>query len=268
MADERERRSGVGGLLGGLSTLVESLGELVSRFPAEGKEFRQEGEIPQADRESGLKAVYGFTVRFVPTASGDSPGYVARFHRAFARHACTPAHLELFRRKVSDLRALLLAQDLIYVGGGNTANMLAVWRLHGVDRSLREAWERGVVLCGVSAGANCWFESSVTDSFGQALQPLPDGLALLPGSFCPHYDGEAARRSAYRKSVGGETLSGGHAADDSVAVLFEGAQLADVVGSRPGLHGYRVELVEGAARETALPARLLPGGPQALLGKK
>ena len=197
-------------------------------------------------------------VLFVPTASGDARSYVARFHRAFAAHHCTPAHLDLFHRKLVDLRTHLLAQDLIYVGGGNTANMLAVWQVHGVDRILREAWQSGVVLCGLSAGAICWFESGVTDSFGTALQPLAGGLSLVPGSFCPHYDGEASRRPAYRQLVASGKLSPGHAADDGVALLFEGSSLADVVTSRRGRSGYRMERARGDGRETPLPARLLP----------
>src|SRR5437763_2669797 len=109
-------------------------------------------------------------VLFVPTASGDSLRYIARFQRAFARHECEPEHLQLFNRAVRDLRSHILRQHLVYVGGGNTANMFAVWRTHGVDAILREAWESGVVLCGVSAGANCWFEASLTASFGRPLR--------------------------------------------------------------------------------------------------
>src|SRR5690606_12096450 len=124
----------------------------------------------------------------------------------------------------------------------------------GVDALLARAWRQGTVLAGLSAGALCWFESGVTDSFGQALQPLGDGLALLPGSFCPHYDGEAARRPAYRKLVRGGRLPPGHAADDGVALLFEGTRLADVVTSRPGRSGWRMD---AGGRETALPARLV-----------
>ena len=193
-------------------------------------------------------------VLFLPTASGDVPDYVTRFHRAFAKFDCRPAHLALFQRTVDDLRTFILSADLIYVGGGNTANMLAVWRAHGVDEILREAWEQGSVLCGPSAGAICWFESGLTDSFGTKLRPLRDGLGFLPGSFCPHYDGEAARRPAYRAAVAAKQLPPGFAADDGAALLFEGTQLADVVSSRPNASGYRVE--RKAERE--LPARSLP----------
>ena len=141
-------------------------------------------------------------VCLVPTASGDAPDFIARFHGAFDGRA-EASHLGLFDRTVVDLRAFVLAQDVVYVGGGNTANMLAVWRVHGLDSILVEAWRAGVVLAGLSAGAICWFEAGVTDSFGPSLGPLRDGLGLLPGSMCPHYDGEPLRRPTYQRLVGG-----------------------------------------------------------------
>jgi peptidase E len=180
-------------------------------------------------------------VLFVPTASGDSFRYIARFHRAFAKLDCEPSHLQLFNRDVRDLRKFVLRQHVIYVGGGNTASMLAVWRLHGLDAILRDAYENGAVMCGVSAGANCWFESSLTDSFGRPLRPLHDGLALAPGSFCPHYDGERDRRAAYRRFVGSGELPAGWGAEDGVAVLFENGSMAGIVASRRGKSAYRVE---------------------------
>ena len=118
--------------------------------------------------------------------------------------------LTLFHREVSDIAELLLSQDVIYVGGGNTANMLAIWRLHGVDVVLREAWSRGIVLAGVSAGANCWFEACSTDSFGPDLAPLNDGLGFLAGSFCPHYDGEVLRKPTYERWVAEGVLPAGY----------------------------------------------------------
>jgi dipeptidase E len=129
-------------------------------------------------------------VCFLPTATGDSETCVLNFYRAYAPRPCRPVDLRLFARTIVDLRAFLLEQDVIYIGGGNTANMLADWRTHGVDLVLREAWERGTVLAGVSAGAICWFEAAITDSFGPALSGLRDGLGLLPGSACPHYNSE------------------------------------------------------------------------------
>jgi peptidase E len=127
-------------------------------------------------------------VCFVPTASGDAVTYVASFYRAFARLDARASDLPLFERAGYDLRQFVLDQDVIYVGGGNTANLLAVWRLHGLDAILREALDGGAVLCGVSAGMNCWFEASTTDSFGPVIAPLRDGLGFVPGSACPHYD--------------------------------------------------------------------------------
>src|SRR5207244_1520834 len=147
---------------------------------------------------------------------------------------------------------LALAQDILYVGGGNTANMLAVWRVHGFDAVLREAWERGVVLCGWSAGMICWFEAGVTDSFGPHLEGLEDGLGLLPGSACPHYDGEERRRPVYTSLVAGG-FPPGYAADDHVALYFRGTELEEVVSARRGATGYRVE----ADGERPLEARVL-----------
>ena len=197
-------------------------------------------------------------VLFIPTASGDAEDYVRRFYRAFARYACRPTHLPLFNRTTGDLRKQVASQDLIYVGGGNTANLLAIWKTHGLDRALREAWHEGVVLCGVSAGAICWFEGGVTDSFGRALQPLEGGLALLPGSFCPHYDGETQRRPAFHRLVASGRLASGFAADDGAAILFEGSDVADVVRSRRNAAAYRVCRDGNRSVEKMLEARLLP----------
>ncbi|GAA3049056.1 Type 1 glutamine amidotransferase-like domain-containing protein [Streptomyces roseofulvus] len=198
-------------------------------------------------------------VCFVPTASGDAPAYVERFLAAFRRRACTPSVLHLFRRDADDreLRAFLLAQDVVYVGGGNTANLLAVWRAHGVDRILGEALERGTLLSGISAGANCWAEGSHTDSFGP-LTHLPDGLGLLPGSVCPHYDGEPGRRPSYRAAVAGGALPAGWAVEDGVGALFAGGRPVDVVSRREGAGLYRVEPDGGGGvQERAVPVRRL-----------
>src|SRR5712691_9029579 len=138
------------------------------------------------------------------------------------------------------------------VAGGSTANLLAVWRVHGFDRVLREAWESGVVLTGWSAGMICWFEAGVTDSFGPQLAGMRDGLGLLPGSACPHYDAEAERRPTYQGLVG-EGFPGGFAAEDLVALHFVDRELAEAVTARPDGRAFRVELVDGAAVETPLP---------------
>lgn len=193
---------------------------------------------------------------FVPTASGDSDNYVARFYYAFRGGRAATSHLKLVNRDQPDLRKFLLNQDVIFVGGGNTANLLAIWRLHGVDRILREAWRRGVVLAGISAGMNCWFEGCSTDSFGP-LAALPDGVGFLPGSACPHYDGEARRRPTYHSFIQKGLLPGGLAADVGAALHFVGRRLKECVSSRPDARGYSVRLRRGKILETALPTRYL-----------
>ena len=196
-------------------------------------------------------------VCFLATASGDSPGFIADFYAAFARRS-EATHLSLFIRTVDDIEGYLLDQDVIYVGGGNTENMLAVWRVHGVDRALRRAWEGGVVLAGLSAGSLCWFETGTTDSFGAGLAPLSGGLGFLPGSHSPHYDGEAMRRPHFQGLIAEGVLPAGYAVDDSAALVFRGTDLAEVVASRPGSRAFRVERdADGEVIETELPTRYL-----------
>ncbi|MFD7710603.1 Type 1 glutamine amidotransferase-like domain-containing protein [Streptomyces sp. NPDC059786] len=205
-------------------------------------------------------------VCFVPTASGDAPGYVEQFLSAFRARPCDPGVLPLFRRELDDaaLRTFLLAQDIVYVGGGNTANLLAVWRAHGVDRLLREAYDRGTLLCGISAGANCWAEGSHTDSFGP-LTHLPDGLGLLPGSVCPHYDSEPGRRPSYRTAVATGALPAGWALEDGVGALFTDGRPTDAVTRTPRARLYRVEPDDDTttAVEHPVPCRpLTPAAPR------
>ncbi|HEU0246345.1 MAG TPA: peptidase E [Gaiellaceae bacterium] len=190
-------------------------------------------------------------VCYLPTPAGDSDRSIAAFFEAFSRLDCEPSCLRLFGAPEGPIEHLA-RQDVIYVSGGNTANALAIWRLHGVDRALRDAWGSGAVLGGVSAGANCWFECSVTDSFGRALGPLRDGLGILSGSFCPHYDGEERRRPVYRALVD-DGFPAGYAADDGAALHFFGTELREVVASRPDAQGYRVE----PGSETPLGSRSL-----------
>lgn len=191
----------------------------------------------------------------MPTASGDAESLVGRFHRAFPQ--AERSVLSLFRREAADLRPSVLGQDLVYVGGGSTANVLAVWRLHGLDEVLTEALDAGVVLAGWSAGMNCWFEGSVTDSFGPGLAPLDDGLGLLAGSSCPHYDGEQQRRPTYLDLVGSGALPGGYAVDDDCALVFRDGMLDEAVSSRPGARAFRVVRDDGRATEQPLEVRLL-----------
>jgi dipeptidase E len=196
-------------------------------------------------------------VCFVPTASGDAAAYIERFYAAFTRRACEPTHLPLFQRPNPPIGKVLLSQDVIYVGGGSTANMLAVWRIHGIDEVLRRAWERGAILCGVSAGGLCWFEAGVTDSLGTELVPLREGLGLLAGSFCPHYDGEPDRRLVYHRYLREGRLPPGFAADDGVGLHFIGMDLTEVVSSRPTAAAYRVGAEGDSVTETRIEPRIL-----------
>ena len=178
-------------------------------------------------------------VAFIGAAGGDSETARLRFYAGFSRFECRPTHLPLFARTPRDLESFVLEQDAIFVGGGNTKSMLAVWRDWGLDRHLRTAWERGVVLGGGSAGSICWFEHGVTDSIAGPLTALPC-LGFLRGSNCPHYDSEPQRRPAFRKLIATGRIPDGVAADDGVALHYIDSRLARVVSSRPRARGYRV----------------------------
>jgi dipeptidase E len=179
-------------------------------------------------------------VCFLPTATGDHPEAVARFYRVASGLDCRPSDLPLFHREVEDLEAFLMEQDVIWVAGGNTANALAIWRVHGVDKILRSAWEAGCVMTGASAGMNCWFEASVTDSFSmKKLEALRDGLGWLAGSACPHWDAEAMRRPVYRDLVA-DGFPEGVAAEDGVGLVYEGTELAEAVSWREDGAAFRV----------------------------
>jgi peptidase E len=190
------------------------------------------------------------SVCFLATASGDAESYIDSFYTAFRKLPCRPTHVPLFAR-TPDLHTVLLEQDVIYVGGGNTKSMLAVWREWELPALLRRAWESGTVLAGVSAGAICWFENGLTDSSGTGLYPL-SCLGLLAGACCPHYDGEAERRPALRRLVEIGTIASALALDDGAAAHFVNGTLANIVSSRPQAHAYRVERVNGLAHETVL----------------
>ncbi len=195
-------------------------------------------------------------VCFVPTASGDSESYTLRFFEAFAGKNCMPSYLSLFKRKPGNLRDFVLQQDVIYVGGGNTINLLAIWRAHGLDRILSDALSGGTVLCGVSAGSLCWFESGVTDSFGPELAAFNNGLGFLAGSNCPHYDGEPNRRPSYHRLVA-NGLPAGYAADDGCALHFESGKLRRIISSRKTAKAYRVGLIHGQVQEAELDSEFL-----------
>jgi peptidase E len=195
---------------------------------------------------------------FLPTASGDADRYVLRFLEAFPARSFDTSVLRLFDREVADVGAFLGEHDVVYVGGGNTLNMLHVWRLHEVDVALRHAWETGVVMAGVSAGANCWFDASTTDSWlvGHA-DPLLDGLGLVPGSFTPHYDSEETRRPSLHALVAGGDLPPGFACDDLAAVHIVGAELQAALAVSAEAMVYRVTAGPEGAVEAPLPVTRL-----------
>ena len=194
-------------------------------------------------------------VAFVPTASGEPDHYVASFYSAFLKLSARPSVLTLFKR-TPELRAFLLNQDMIYVGGGNTKTMLAVWREWGVAEILREAWESGIVLTGVSAGAICWFEQGLTDSFSDALRPL-DCLGFLPGSCCPHYDGEPQRRPSMHRLLASGEIAAGIAIEDWTGVHFRGTEIHRVISSKAGARAYGLRVAHGSVQEVPLPTENL-----------
>jgi peptidase E len=191
-------------------------------------------------------------VCFLPTASGDAQSYIDKFYAAFRLLPCVPAHLSLFKPPCADLRAFVLAQDAIYVGGGNTRAMLALWREWGLDSILREAWLSGVVMAGLSAGSLCWFEQGVSDAVAPGeLRPI-ECLGFLGGSHCPHYDGEPGRRPAYHRLILEGELEAGYAVDDGAALHFIGERLAKIVSSRRLAKAYSVRRSDEGVEEVAL----------------
>jgi peptidase E len=193
------------------------------------------------------------------TAVGDDPGAYLRVYDRLAETPARVRHLALFPMpNVADPEDLLMSQDVIFVGGGSVANMVAVWRVHRIDEILRKAWQAGIVLAGSSAGGICWFEGGTTDSFGIKLRAFTDGLAMLPGSFCPHYHSEAERRPLYQRLVADGALPGGIACDDGTAAHFTDETLVEQVADRPAANAYRVTHDgAGGATETPLPVRFL-----------
>jgi peptidase E len=198
-------------------------------------------------------------ITYLGTATGDDPARVAGFYAAFAGRDVAVSHLSLFPMPtVADVRAHLLGQDVVWVGGGSVANLLAVWRVHGLDEVFREAWQAGVVLAGVSAGSLCWHVGGTTDSFGPQLRPVTDGLGLLPFSNGVHYDSEPQRRPLYHRLVAQGVLPPGHATDDGVGLVYRGTALAEAVADRPGKAAYRVDRgPDGTALETRIAPRRL-----------
>lgn len=206
-------------------------------------------------------------VCFLPTASGDADHYICRFYRHFPAARYDTSHVSLFRRErgvlpeLRDVREHLLAQDLLYVGGGSVVSLLGVWGAHGLDGMLREAWERGVVLCGPSAGSLCWFAEGITAFHGDPVAVR--GLGLLPWSNSVHYDGERDRREVYHRALL-DGMRPGYACEDGAALHFVGQELAHVITSRLRARAYRVEARPGGqVNESALDGRYL-GDPVAV----
>jgi peptidase E len=200
---------------------------------------------------------------FLPTASGDPTAQITAFHERFGDRLCRAECLSLFRRHGSErtLREIVLDQDILYIGGGSMRNLLAIWRAHELDRLLAEAWRKGIVLAGLSAGAMCWFEGGVTRSSGPP-EPI-DGLGLLQGSLTVHADGEPERLPVWLDAVRSGRLPGGWAADDGVGLLFRDRTLERVVASRPGAAAMRVDAVDGELVRRRIEPELLgarPGG--------
>lgn len=195
---------------------------------------------------------------FIPTASADSATYIARFYRAFSERAI-PTDLTLFDspslprtpKFTTDLPAFVAQQDIFFVGGGNTANLLAMWRIHGLDKLLRNAWRRGAIMSGISAGMLCWFSGGITDSFG-GFVAMRQGLGLIPASACPHYNTESARQAAFQRMLR-TGAAVGYAADDCAALHFVGTKLKEAVSSNRAAQAYLLKRTR--ARVTTAPIR-------------
>jgi dipeptidase E len=223
-----------------------------------GHEFsRRRGNEALRDYVLGLASTEEPRVCLLPTASGDAEQQIVAFRRSLGDLRCRPSEVSLFRleRKGLSLREHLMRQDIIYVGGGSMRNMLAIWRVHGIDRILREAWEAGTILCGQSAGAMCWFEWGISRSSGEA-KPVR-GLGFIPGSLSVHYHRDHDRRRAFVEAVA-LLIPDGHGLDDGAGLLFRDDELADAVSGRPEARAWRVESGgPGGWRETPLEMRRL-----------
>lgn len=178
-------------------------------------------------------------VCFIPTASGDAEVYIERFYDSFNELECEPSHLSLFGLDGTDIDEFIAAQDAVYVGGGSTANLLQLWRYHGLDTALIKAYHRGLVLAGISAGSCCWFDACLTDSFGP-FAPLNDGLGLLSGSFCPHYNTEEGRPEKYAAAIQSGKIGPGVALDDGAGAIYINGELSEVIRSDPAANLHHI----------------------------
>ena len=195
-------------------------------------------------------------VCLIATAGGDPGKHVRHFHRAFREVDCVPSHLDVFALPQQGVEEFLAEQDVVYVGGGNTRNLMLLWRAWGVDRALRKASAGGTVLAGISAGALCWFREGITDSWPGRVAPLRC-LGFIDASFSPHYDGEPGRRPAFQALIARGRLRSGYAADDGVALRFEDGVFREAVAEDAGKSAYHVARAGRGVRERALLTRLL-----------
>jgi len=217
---------------------------------------------PQIFYAVELSGVTGRAPRLchVGTAGGDQRSFQASFNDAGRAAGITVSHLNLFSMpNTDDMTGMLLEQDVVWVGGGSVANLLALWRLHGLDESFRKAWAAGVVLSGVSAGSICWHIGGTTDSFGPELRPVTNGLGFLPFSNGVHYDSEAQRRPLYQALIADGTLPDGYATDDGTGLVYRGTELTEAVTEVRGKGTYWVTRDGGQAREERIEPRVLPG---------
>ncbi|MFE2051077.1 Type 1 glutamine amidotransferase-like domain-containing protein [Streptomyces sp. NPDC059459] len=198
-------------------------------------------------------------VLYVGTAIGDAEHFTARMTEAarVAGFDLTPLHL-FPMPNVEDVEETVLAQDVVWVMGGSVANLLAVWRVHGLDRVMRRAWEAGVVLSGVSAGSLCWFRGGATDSFGPELRPITDALGFLPYGNGVHYDVDEGRRPLIHRLVADGTLPSAHCTDDGVGLVYRGTELVEAVTEVPGKGAYVVLREGDAVVEERIEPRVLP----------
>ncbi|MEL6929208.1 MAG: peptidase E [Cyanobacteria bacterium J06600_6] len=195
-------------------------------------------------------------VCFLATASGDSEEYINRFYRQFVPKPALLSHLSLFKPHTADLRSFLLEQDIIYVGGGNTKNLIALWKEWQLDTILREAWNAGIILCGLSAGSICWFEQGLTDSIPGKYTVL-QGLGLLSGSNCPHYDSDTERRPTYHRLISQDKIADGYATEDGTALHFINNELNNVISDRPTAMAYRLTSNQDQITENPLKPKYL-----------
>jgi hypothetical protein len=195
----------------------------------------------------------------IGTAGGDDATGLMRCYAAFGRLGMLVSHVSLFPQpSVPDVREHLLSQDIIWVGGGSTANLLAVWRVHGLDVILADCWAAGIVLSGVSAGSLCWHTGGTTDSFGLPLQPVTNALGFLPYSNSPHYDAEPERRPLAHRLIREGVLGDGFATDNGTGLVFYGTDLHEAITEVPGASAYSLQRSpSGEVVEKAIPTREL-----------